>query len=324
MNNPEYNDDLIIEYLLGSLSAQETERLDELSFTDEEFAVRLQAVENDLVDAYVRGELSGRSLERFNSYYLASPRRREKVAIARSFRNLADRAVITESAASGGPGPKRGFLYRFFMVPRPALQWGLAAAMAIILAAGGWLAVENLRLRNQIDQSQSERIALEQREKQLQAELEGERESAAEKERQIESLRESLARLERQPAPSQSPSLPDEVNVIPFTLAPQPRSAGQLRTLQFPGGADYLTLQLVLETGDHAFYRAELKSLADGKTVWRSGRLEARARDEGPSLIVTLRPRLLGSQRYILEVFGVSADGREEIVSGYPFRVVKQ
>src|SRR5215475_4220397 len=85
MEKQAYNEELIVQYLLGSLPEEETERFDELCFVDDEFAERLSAVENDLVDTYVRGELSSRNLKRFDSHYLASPRRREKIRIARAF-----------------------------------------------------------------------------------------------------------------------------------------------------------------------------------------------------------------------------------------------
>ena len=49
----------IRDYLLGQLPESETERLDELSITDDECAERIRAVEHDLVDAFARGELAG-------------------------------------------------------------------------------------------------------------------------------------------------------------------------------------------------------------------------------------------------------------------------
>ena len=67
----------MIHYLLGSLPEKEAERLDELSITDDDFALRLNDAENDLVDAYVRGELSAETRERFKTFYLASSKRRE-------------------------------------------------------------------------------------------------------------------------------------------------------------------------------------------------------------------------------------------------------
>jgi len=73
----------LTQYLLGGLSERKAEQFDQLSITDDEFASRLSVVENNLVDAYVHDELSGETLQRFQSYYLSTPKRREKVKVAR-------------------------------------------------------------------------------------------------------------------------------------------------------------------------------------------------------------------------------------------------
>src|SRR5262245_27744698 len=81
---PSGDEQLIIRYLLGQLPADETERLDEMSISDDDFVERSRSVENDLVDAYARGELSGEMLAHFESSFLASPARREKVRFAKA------------------------------------------------------------------------------------------------------------------------------------------------------------------------------------------------------------------------------------------------
>ena len=48
-------------------------------------------VEDDLVDAYASGRLTGELLEGFESFYLASPRRRAKVTFAAQFRRVVER-----------------------------------------------------------------------------------------------------------------------------------------------------------------------------------------------------------------------------------------
>jgi anti-sigma factor RsiW len=174
-----YNEELIVQYLLGSLSEEETERLDELCFVDDEFAERLSAVENDLVDTYVRGELSSRNLKRFDSHYLASPRRREKVKIARAFQIHAGRTV-TAGQAQFAPEPSSMNDRSRKPFPRLALPQGLfnlprlvLTAVAILGTVGvGWLVFELSRLRGQVDQARATRIALERREKELQELLE--------------------------------------------------------------------------------------------------------------------------------------------------------
>lgn len=92
MNEKTYNNQVITAYLLGSLPEAETERFDELSFTDDRFADDLKTTENDLIDAYVQGELKNPMLEKFESYYLVSPVRREKVKFAQTFQIFAEKS----------------------------------------------------------------------------------------------------------------------------------------------------------------------------------------------------------------------------------------
>ena len=87
---PGHDHQLFVHYLLGLLPEKDAERLDELSIGDEHIASRLCAVEHDLVDAYVRGRLLGNTLKRFESFYLATPRRREKVMIARGLLRIVE------------------------------------------------------------------------------------------------------------------------------------------------------------------------------------------------------------------------------------------
>jgi hypothetical protein len=98
-------DQLFVHYLLGLLPEKDAERVDELSIANEAVASRLCAVENDLVDAYVRGTLAGDTLKRFESFYLASTRRHEKVMIARGLLRIVDRG---DHSAEGDKGPVPG------------------------------------------------------------------------------------------------------------------------------------------------------------------------------------------------------------------------
>ena len=77
-----FDDEILVRYRLGTLPAEEAERLDELSIADDGLAARLRAIENDLVDAYLRDELTREDLEQFKSFYLSSPKRRKKVEFA--------------------------------------------------------------------------------------------------------------------------------------------------------------------------------------------------------------------------------------------------
>ena len=86
------DDQQLVRYLLRLLPDEEADRLDEMSISDDALAWRLREVENDLVDAYVSGTLTGETVERFESFYLSSERRRQKVKFAGSFLGSVDQS----------------------------------------------------------------------------------------------------------------------------------------------------------------------------------------------------------------------------------------
>ncbi|MCI0422560.1 MAG: hypothetical protein L0312_25630, partial [Acidobacteria bacterium] len=184
------------------------------------------------------------------------------------------------------------------------------------------------QMRNQVDQAQVERAMLQQREKELQAQLEQQRASGSEAEKELKRVREELARLvqqqklEDQRARLQPPSLPAELNIAHFDLSPQMRGIGQPADLSIPPGTDYVALRLELESDDHPGYRAELQA-QNGQNVWRSGKLRAQTKGESKVIDVSISASLLKPQRYTLKVRGLSASGSAAVAYDYPFRVVK-
>src|SRR5436190_3332496 len=96
----------LVNFLLGLLPPDDAERLDEASIVDDEVAAQLRDAEDDLVDGYVSGTLQPHIRTRFEVYYLASARRREKVAFAKRFLTAVDRAVSAPSQpVPGGAAP---------------------------------------------------------------------------------------------------------------------------------------------------------------------------------------------------------------------------
>jgi len=94
------DDRQLVRYLLGLLPEEDADRLDEQSIVLDEVAARLSCVENDLVDAYVSGALEADILERFESFYLTSPQRCEKVKFAERFLAALDRLRTPAAGAS--------------------------------------------------------------------------------------------------------------------------------------------------------------------------------------------------------------------------------
>ena len=78
-------------YLLGALPPDRQEEIDERFLADEDLHAELQATADDLIQAYLSGQLSAEDRERFETHFLASPRRRERVAFVRSLVTAVDR-----------------------------------------------------------------------------------------------------------------------------------------------------------------------------------------------------------------------------------------
>jgi adenylate kinase family enzyme len=347
MSKQLYDDQTLTQYLLGALSEAETERVDELSLTDDEVAEALQMVEQDLVDAYVQDELTAAAHAQFKSYYLASPRRREKVAFAQAFQAQALKSPApqasgaqTEVVAEIAPQRKsRSWfsVWRGFNASRPAWQWGAAVAALALLIAGSWLLFEHMRPRQQTAQTQTPRAAPEQREQDLQKELENRQTASAQSaEERARVERERLAQertqheqqrtADEQPAAAQQRAARQQQSsssasrVAFFVLVPQMRGASQTQTISIPSQTAYVAMRLNLEPNEFSTYRVDLLDETGGQTLWRSSQLKAHAAGGGQVLNLSFRARLLKPQtRYVLRVTG----GATEIVDDYPFRVVK-
>ena len=119
-------DAALVRYLLGASPRAEEERLDELSVVDAEFSERLQSVEHDLADAYVRGELSEADRSLWERRYLGSASGREQHELARALAARGEAQAVSR---------------RF-----PSRWVGYAAAAAVIVAVAGGIVMVRRRV----------------------------------------------------------------------------------------------------------------------------------------------------------------------------------
>jgi hypothetical protein len=322
----EDSDNKITQYLLGTLPADEAERLDELSITDDGFAEALKVAENDLVDAYVRGELTGWQLERFQSFYLASPLRREKVKFGNALRTFVDTPASFQPSTeqktlpASVPAAKRRSLWELLTTPSRVLQFGTALATLALVIVGGWLVLQNIRLRQQVTATQMRRDALTVREQQLLSELERERQASVSSQQELSRVREERQQLEDQLSKTQPPSSLPEASVAVVRLVPQMRGASQVQTLSVLPQTQRVATHLELEATDYPVYRVALVEASSDRVLWRSGLLKAGA---DKTLRVSFPANLLKPQTYLMRVSGVSIGGQSETVADYPFRVAR-
>jgi hypothetical protein len=286
----------------------------------------LSAVENDLLDAYVRGQLSPPIREKFRTFYLSSGKRRQKLSLAEGL------FALEEKAASRAPSDALPASYRAWenqltstwrrLLFFPRWRWGFAA-VAAMLVAGILLSVDNFRLSRQVSRAQAFGAELEQREHELQAKLVQEHAANRETQDELDRVRESLAELgKRSPAralgeqPSSSP-----VGIAFLVLSPQMRGAGRIATLTLSPATSLVNLRLDLESNDFPRYRVVLKDSATHQIVWGSGRLAAPAVGARSALSIRVPAKLLQPRSYVTELMGCPTNGAPEFISSYMFMV---
>jgi hypothetical protein len=261
------NDQLLTRYLLGSLTAEESERLAELSVTDDDVSTRLDAIENDLVDAFVKGELSGQAADQFKTAYLSSPKRHEKLKFAETL--YAHQQRLEELSAASRVATLRprnqASIWSLFRLPGLVPQWGLAGAALLLLLTSGYLASSNHQLRQRIDRGDAERASLAQKEQELSSQL-ADRQSG-DTVPQSASPASAIQPSAGQPSPDRGL---DRLNVAAFVLLPSMRDASRPPSVSVSKDTDLIVLKLELESNDFSRYKVSIQDSASRQTVWHS------------------------------------------------------
>jgi len=294
------------DYLLGLLPEAEAEQLDELSITDEEFAWQLRAAEDDLVDAYVRDGLPATTRARFEEYYLASARHRERVTFARNLARTIDRAVdrsaaMAPSHTSPTPAPAHETVRP---VARSQTAWWLMAAAAAVVVAFGAMLMRTGLLRPSAGTPAPTVAATPLA-----------REASSPPATPTSSISAAPARADRtSPAPI--------VTTEAVVLAPDTRAAGSMITVTVPAGADRIAFDLRLETNDFPRYQATLKDPGTDRAVWQSGWTTASVKRDSPVVPIAVPARTLKPQHYTFELTGRTDANRTDLVASYVFEVI--
>lgn len=233
-----------LNYLLGELSENEREAVEERMFADEDFFAGLLELENDLTDAFVRGELSENDSQRFEKSLNKFPERREKVknaAALQKFIRLENDSPKT--AESVGFWEK---IRAFFSGNAFASQMVIAGLLLLMTIGAGYLLYDRYRLNQQIadlknkqdaesqqkeNDLQNQLNAIREREENLQKELsenqtklDNSQEKTENLQNQIEREQAERRRLEkeleelRRNRPNQIPESPNDKTAPPQTV----------------------------------------------------------------------------------------------------------
>jgi hypothetical protein len=325
------DDALLRRYVLGQTSADESERIDELSVSSAEVATRLQAVEYDLIDAYAAGQLSREALTALRSSYVSQADWQAEVGFSDTLRAWHARAAASGAAPEGklsgrrpsdAGSPERSSAAWFRrreaqagaasgLVPR----WWLGAAAAIALLAIGGLAFMNLSLRRDIENLRAERASLDSHAQRLQAaeqRLEAQLQANAEAAKELERLR-MLPSSSSSGAGSAVPMV-----IASFLLPSSVRGANDITPIALPPKVDAVQLQLPLETTRFATIDADVRDAATSQIVWRGTGI----RPIGRAVALNIPANTLKSRTYLLELRGLRPGATPEPLAPAAFRVV--
>lgn len=150
----------IRDYLLGILLAEQQAQFEERLLTSDQVYEELVIVEDELIDEYLREELSASDRESFESHFLAAPEHQEKVRFARTFTKY----VAAESAVGPAEGaavplseretiefprtttsrPTESRWFGFLPIRNPIYSYAMAAAVVLVVVGITWIGWRNL------------------------------------------------------------------------------------------------------------------------------------------------------------------------------------
>lgn len=325
------------DYLLGGGTEANRELLEAEFFADDDVFQEMLTAEDDVIDAYARGELSDSERRQFEGRFLTSVDGRGRVQFAQAFAAASAHQTITHAPVGSTPTPN--FLASIFgsaIVQRAALA---TIAIAVIVPFS-WLLVERSRTNTELTQLRAERERLNQKADELQRTADAERLRNAETLAQLKDLQDrSSASGQDSASPAQGSNKRntkiDNVTVANnrsnepvaednafFDVNPISTRGGSRNTLKTPANTRSITLRLGLEKeSSQEDYRASISS-ANGRLV----KMVEFKVTNAPHDVVQLPAISTTSLRpgdYVIDLMAKQPAGTFERVASYSFRVAQ-
>jgi len=287
----------------------------------------IEIAEEELIDAYVRGQLSLDERRLLEKGLRSSPGLVERLHFARLLSDAADRTAVAEGVSDRPlepfpPARKAGWPFGLRLGSRPAFQMAFAACALIIIIGGAALLTGWLRLRSESRQLAEQQAALERQKSELQK-------SASEQQLATQQLRTELEDAQRQREADQQriaelvaaenqKSSASSATIATFFLPRVLRSSEQAKDLKPPAGTAKIKLLLAVESIDYRGFLVEVRNRQD-KVIFQP---KVRPPRSGRLVTVTIPISLLPVDTYTVQLSGISPDGSSELVGNYSFRIL--
>jgi hypothetical protein len=309
----------IAQFLLGQLSEEDRLKVEERIFKENGFYEQVLAIQEELSDSYVRNDLSAKQRSQFESHFLRSPRRRERVEFASALKRALDKQQSVEVPAQSGSTWWKSF-GAFKIGPVPMLA--ALSACLVMLVGLSWLFLDNRRLVNRVEQSNVEngRLAdrlnkhadLEKDKQRLESEIAALKQRGDAVEATLRQKEQELEDIKR--ASKTGPSSSSLVGVATFVLSPGlRRGTDEPEKLMISGTSRLVKLQLALEKPEnYEGYVAEIRT-ARGNLVLSRRLPAAKQASFGQAVSLTVPTGQLPIGEYEVTLKGAVKNSLESI-----------
>ena len=303
-------------YLLGTLSDEESVRLEEEFFSDDKTFEEIEIAEDELIDDYLRDDLTRAERDQFQKHLLGNSRITERVEFAKLLRQEAGKSAAQRKSIKPEPVSSWSSLIAFFSTPQ---RLGGAFAVLALVVAGGFLFADWLRLRDESRRLVAERAELQRQNNSLEGQLQTEKRQMNDERQNVEALG---TRLDE--ALNNLPDRSDAVALLaPLFLFPGgSRGSGGSSDLILPSRLSMVRLQLALESNDYPHYTAVV-SRAEGPVAFRKTNLKPATKQSIAVIDLRFPSTVLTKGDYIVNVDGVRP-GDSAFVATYNFRAVSK
>lgn len=281
MDNFQISDTLIRDYLLGRVDGEMlvAEQIDEQVFTDAEFPIRVDAVEDELIEEYLEDTLDAEEKQAVERHFLTPPERQRKLRNARLLRRhlaaipLQSRDVVPVDSTRSILRSGRPIFLRQTLRTYAEIAAAVLVAVSIV-----YLFQQRRELKSAVDQANKQLVLAHQQATALKPDL-----------RDSTGLSEPLTVM---------------LNLVQPGLR---RGKSDLPSVDVRPATRVLRVEIAVASGSPGTYRVQLES--GGNTIWVRDAVQALVAPGGAIINVEIPPEVLPAGRYELVLQGPEKSG---------------
>ncbi len=306
-------------FFFGKMAEDERFAFENEFAADYELLEEMRAFENDLIEKYVRGFMNSAEKTEFETHFLKTEKRRQKVEFSRR--------LISEIHAETIAEVEKSSIWNWFsnILVTQKIAFGTAFAL-LVLILGGWFLTRTSEIGKMEIIKNENSINVDITGKSINVNVET---NVVTSNKNIQSNLEtnSNKQISNKPTPTPTKTPEPTKTSTPETpkIAPNPvlalfagtlRADGEVNELNLPKNASGATFRLNLKTVDYKIFQAEITD-GNGKIIYRSGNLKP----QKSSLSLFVPKKNLSKGDYRINLYGKNSAGENESAADFQFRV---